>query len=348
MIYSFLVKQVLWLIEHGFFPDFLTRAGIRHLCQQRLHLFHTPEFDLESYLRNFMAEASEQPIAPLSDLANDQHYEVPAAFYNLSLGQNKKYSCCFYNGDEDLDQAEKNALETTCERAGLADGLDIMELGCGWGSLTLWMAEKYPNSKIVAISNSNSQRLHIKKTAEERGIAKNLKVMTADMNDFNTSQEFDRIVSVEMFEHMRNHQLLLERISTWLKKDGTLFVHIFCHKTAPYKFESEGASNWMGKYFFSGGIMPSFDLLKRYNRNLVVTNDWQWSGTHYERTCNDWLKKLDKNKAKALPILQQTYGHKDAKIWFYRWRVFYMACAELFGMRDGSEWFVAHYLFKKK
>jgi cyclopropane-fatty-acyl-phospholipid synthase len=248
---------------------------------------------------------------------------------------------------ESLDEAEEKMLTLTCERAQISNGMDILELGCGWGSLTLWMAERYSHAKITAVSNSHPQREFIAAQCRERGI-RNVEIITADMNAFDATKRFDRVVSVEMFEHMRNYELLLHRVSSWMKPDGRLFVHIFCHREYAYVFEAEGEDNWMGKYFFSGGIMPSDDLLLYFQDAAALEDHWRVDGTHYERTANHWLENMDSRKDAVMPVLERTYGEKNAALWFQRWRIFFMACAELWGFRKGQEWWVAHYLFRKR
>ena len=334
--------------ETGRLPDWLIRAGIRLLNRRRLRGEHRGgAIALREHQRAFVAMLRRCPIAVLTEAANLQHYEIPPEFFSLTLGKRRKYSCCYYpTGNESLDEAEESMLALTCGRAHIQDKMDILELGCGWGSLTLWMAERYPRACITAVSNSGHQREFIMTQCQQREIG-NVEVITADMNSFHTDRSFDRVVSVEMFEHMRNYELLLRKIGFWMKPDGRLFVHIFCHRKYAYLFETEGEDNWMGKYFFSGGIMPSDDLLFYFQSDLVIENHWRVDGTHYERTANHWLANMDTRKDAIMPILERTYGKQDAVRWFHRWRMFFMACAELWSFRNGQEWWVAHYVFKR-
>jgi cyclopropane-fatty-acyl-phospholipid synthase len=280
--------------------------------------------------------------------ANEQHYEVPPAFFEHVLGRHLKYSGCYWPSYvSNIDQAEAAMLALTCQRAELKDGFRILELGCGWGSLSLWMAEKYRDSHITAVSNSRPQRKYIESKIAERNI-KNLQIITADMNDFNNDRQFDRVVSVEMFEHMRNWPRLLERISNWLTPEGKLFVHIFTHRRFAYTFEDIGDDNWMGRHFFSGGMMPSDDLLRYLQDRLTIEKHWQVNGKHYSRTAEAWLANMDNNHRAIMPIMQDVYGLEDANRWFQRWRIFFMACAELWGYRDGREWLVSQYLMSQR
>jgi len=337
------------LAEQGIIPDRLIRSGIGLLNRQRLREEHRGGIEaLREHQRAFITMLRTSPIAVLTEAANEQHYEVPPEFFKLALGKHRKYSCCYYpSGTERLDEAEEKMFALTCERAQLRDGMGILELGCGWGSLTLWMAEHYPAARITAVSNSNPQREFITALCRERGIG-NVEVLTADMNHFDTEKRFDRVVSVEMFEHMRNYELLLRKVASWMRPDAKLFVHIFCHKEYAYLFDTAGEDNWMGRHFFSGGIMPSDDLLLYFQDDVVLEGHWRLDGTHYERTANHWLANIDARKEAILPVLERTYGQKDAAVWFQRWRIFFMACAELWGFRNGQEWWVAHYLFRKR
>ena len=336
-----------WM-EQGLLPDTVIRRGIRRLCEQRLSDVSAGDCEAasaatEAFVRSMDAAA----IAPLPHRANEQHYEVPAEFFALVLGPRRKYSCAWWRDDvADLAQAEDAALAATCEHAALADGQEILELGCGWGSLTLWMAERYPKARITAVSNSHSQRAWILAEAARRGFG-HLQVITADMNTFDTGQRFDRVVSVEMFEHMRNWRSLFARVHGWLRPGGAFFMHVFCHRAVPYAFVETDESDWMSRHFFAGGMMPSDDLALRFQELLQFRQRWRWDGRHYERTANAWLANLDGHREQALAILRDVYGADQAERWLQRWRIFFMACAELFAHRHGQEWWVSHYLFER-
>ena len=348
-----LTRLAIRLAEKGLLPDRLIRQGITNLSKQRLQEIVANNCEVGAQIEtDFFASMSDAPIALVPELANAQHYELPTEFFELCLGKHRKYSSCFWMEEtSSLEDAETQALQLSSEHADLQDGQHILELGCGWGSLTLWMASHYPNSRITAVSNSNSQREYINKTAKERGL-KNITVITCDMNTFEPSQfsieaGFDRVVSVEMFEHMRNHQVLYAKIHDWLIPGGKFFMHIFVHRSTPYAFEVQGDDDWMSQYFFSGGMMPSDDLPLHFQEKLKLNRRWRWDGTHYEKTANAWLANMDKNEAVITPILVKTYGAQDAVKWRNRWRIFYMACAELFGYNHGQEWWVSHYQFER-
>lgn len=336
--------------ERGLIPDGLLRFGIRRLCAQRLRDENGNDMALANQrFARLLHDLHNDAIAIETQAANSQHYEVPARFFELCLGAQLKYSACYYpTGNETLDQAEQAMLALYDERAQLADDQDILELGCGWGSLTLWMAERYPRSRITAVSNSHSQRAHIQAQAQMRGLA-NIRVITRDVNTLDLPvASFDRVVSVEMFEHVRNYAVLLKNISQWLRSDGQLFVHIFCHRTLMYPFETQGEDNWMGRYFFTGGLMPAADTLLHFQHDLVIQQRWLLSGTHYRNTANHWLHNQDRHRTEVLAVLAATYGDNNAARWAQRWRMFWMACAELFGYENGNQWGVAHYRFSRR
>ena len=335
------------LAEKGLVPDLFIKSGIRNLVRVRLDEikeFNRASRDAEG---DFAREMQNSPIAIHTKEANSQHYEVPSIFFNLALGKRLKYSSCYYHGDEDLDTAEENMLEIYGKRAGIKDGMKILDLGCGWGSFSLWAAEKFPNSNITGVSNSSGQRDYIMGQAQAKGL-NNLQIITADVNHFDIDEKFDRIVTVEMMEHMRNYELLLNKMSKFLTDDGRLFIHIFTHKNTPYPFETEGEENWMGKYFFTGGIMPSRHLLKRFDKDFAIDQQWEVSGRHYQKTALGWLRNMDAHQEQIMDVFVDTYGPKEARLWVNRWRIFFLSCAEMFGYRNGEEWGVSHYLLSKK
>ena len=329
------------IAEAGLLPDSLIRFGIRRMLAERLRDLagSTPVAQ-----QAFLAACRRGPIALVPDLANEQHYEVPPAFFERVLGPQLKYSCCLWDpGVATLAEAEDRMLALSCERAGIRDGMAVLDLGCGWGSLSLHVAARFPACRVLAVSNSKPQREFILARAAQRGLA-NVAVVTADVNHFEAPQRFDRVVSIEMFEHVRNHEALLARIAGWLEPEGRLFVHHFCHREQAYPYEDAGTSDWMARHFFSGGMMPSEDWLQHFERDLVAVNRWRVGGIHYARTSFAWLANLDAQRAALRPIFAAAYGERDAKRWMQRWRLFFLACAELFAYRDGGEWFVTHQL----
>jgi cyclopropane-fatty-acyl-phospholipid synthase len=336
------------LLESGLVPDPLIRLGIRYLLWKTLRdkRASTAELRQEAVLGH-VEGLRQSPIAVQTRAANEQHYEVPTRFYQLALGKRLKYSSGLWAGEEDtLDQAEERMLALTCQRAGLGDGQRILELGCGWGSLSLWMAEKYPNARITGVSNSRTQKAHIDEEAARRGF-RNLTIVTADMNDFEPQSGYDRVVSVEMFEHMKNYELLMGKVSRALVSGGKLFVHIFTHKDIAYHYEDRGDADWITRYFFAGGQMPSDHLLLHFQEALRIEKHWVVSGSHYARTAEAWLQNMDEHRAEGWPLFEATYGKEETRRWWGYWRVFFMSCSELWGYRGGEEWFVSHYLFRK-
>jgi len=334
-----LISATAGLVERVALPDALSRLGIARLVDRTHRRLAAAPPENEAA---FAAAMRAQPIAGHVDAANAQHYELPAEFFGLVLGPHRKYSSCLYLSERDtLAEAEANALAATCANAGLADGQEILELGCGWGSLTLWMAERYPDARITAVSNSRSQRAYITQAAQRRGLD-NVHVITADMNAFSTAARFDRVVSVEMFEHMANWEALLGRVRAWLRPDGRLFLHVFTHATSPYRFDAADPADWIARHFFTGGIMPSHSLAGRFPHLFRVEQEWRWSGTHYQRTARDWLANFDRNAARIDAVLRAAYG-AEARLWRRRWRLFFLAVEGMFGHADGKAWGVSHY-----
>ena len=334
-----LIAATIDVAERAHLPDPVLKFGVGALVSSARRRLRTSPAGVEAAFARAMAD---HPVAEHTAAANDQHYELPAAFFALALGPRRKYSSCLYGpGVETLAAAEENALAETCLHAELKDGQSILELGCGWGSLSLWMAESLPRARITAVSNSTSQRAHIESEARARGLT-NLAVVTADMNDFAPDGRFDRVVSVEMFEHMSNWRALLARIRGWLNPDGRLFVHVFSHRSTPYRFDHRDTADWIARYFFTGGVMPSHGLMTRFDDLFQVEADWRWSGSHYQRTSLDWLANYDRNAGAVMDILRTVYGDQ-AGVWFRRWRLFFLATAGLFGHARGKEWGVSHY-----
>ena len=336
------------LAERRLLPDVLVRAGMRRVLAARLRSERAGDEDsAERRLQAFVDEMRAEPIAVAADAANQQHYELPAEFFATVLGPWLKYSSGLWPaGVEDLAESEQRMLELSCERAGLVDGMSVLDLGCGWGSLSRWIATRYPRCRVLAVSNSRTQAEFIRERSAADGIDR-LEVLTADMNGFATERRFDRVLSVEMFEHMRNWEALFARVASWLEPDGRFFMHVFCHRRHAYRYSDEGPADWMARNFFTGGIMPSEDLPRRFDRHLEVIDQWRVGGLHYSRTLEAWLERMDARRGALMPHFRATYG-ADAERWFARWRMFFMACSELFRDRGGSEWFVAHPLLRPR
>ena len=324
--------------DHLPLPDIVLRAAITTLCARTARELAASPVTATA---DFVTSMGQRPIALHADAANAQHYELPPEFFALCLGPHRKYSSCLYAPGDSLADAEARGLVETCAHADLHDGQEILELGCGWGSLSLWMAAHYPAARITAVSNSQPQRLFIEAEAAKRGLG-NVRVITADMNVFDPGARFDRVVSVEMFEHMSNWNDLLSRVRGWIKPDGRLFLHVFSHRTTPYSFETDDPSDWIAQHFVTGGIMPSHDMVRQFGSLFSVEADWRWSGTHYAHTARDWLANFDRNRAAIDVVLRQVYG-AAAPMWARRWRIFFLATEGLFGYRDGHEWAVSHY-----
>jgi len=333
------------LAERGFVPDWMVRRGIRRLLRQRLQRESERGAEPSSQLTGFAEHLRSSPIAVETDAANQQHYEVPDAFYQRVLGPRLKYSCGYWPSPEtSLAESEDLMLDMTCRRAELEDGMNVLDLGCGWGSLSLWIAERYPHCRVTAVSNSHSQRRFIENRCRALGL-QNVRVRTCNIARLKLKEKFDRVLSVEMFEHVRNYQLLLSRIRSWLATGGKLFVHIFCHREIAYAFEDRGKSDWMSRHFFTGGIMPAENLLAQFQEDVQLEQQWRVSGLHYARTCEAWLQNLDEHHDLLRKTLAQSGSEDTPEIQLQRWRMFFMACAELFRYRDGNEWFVGHYRF---
>ena len=328
--------------ESGLVPDPVLRSAVRRFCRNRLRSAGSE--DPERSLLGWERRLRRGPIAPRPDLANRQHYEVPTEFFRKVLGPRLKYSCCYWpSGTAGLAEAENAALDLYCRRAGVADGMEILDLGCGWGSLALYLAERFPGSRITAVSNSATQKAWIDRRSGELGLG-NVTVRTADVNDFEPGRRFDRVLSIEMFEHLRNYQELLARIRRWLAPDGLLFVHVFGHRRLAYGFRAAGAGDWVARHFFSGGLMPAYDLLPRFSDDFELESRWWWPGRHYQLTAEAWLARLDSDRAEVRRTLSSAYGADEAGRWLRRWRLFFIACAEQWGYAGGSEWGVGNYL----
>lgn len=336
------------LLERNLLPDWLIRAGVRRLCAARLREEDCGDVEQQrARLLHFVEELKASPIAIHTSAANEQHYEVPSEFFRLVLGKHLKYSAAYWpEGVTSLDAAEEAMLSLYATRARIEDGQMILELGCGWGSLSLYLAERFPRSRVVGVSNSRTQKEFIDARARESGL-RNVEIVTADMNTFDAGRQFDRVVSIEMFEHMRNYQKLLSKVANWMAPGALLFVHIFAHARFAYPYQVRDASDWMAQHFFTGGIMPSDDLLLYFQDHVRIREHWRLSGTHYQRTAEAWLTNMDRHRTEILPLFRKTFGEDQALRWWVRWRVFFMACAELWGFGNGQEWVVSHYLFAK-
>jgi cyclopropane-fatty-acyl-phospholipid synthase len=336
------VSRMIGTAERVPLPDLVIRGAIQRLCSRTATRLAHGNADSDAL---FADEMAARAIAEHTGEADTRHYEVPAAFFAAVLGPNRKYSSCFYKEPQStLQEAEEEALRQTVEHADLADGQSILELGCGWGSLSLWMARQFPKSQVTAVSNSHSQREYIEREAAIRGL-KNIRVVTADVNMFDPLRQFDRIVSVEMFERVMNWRELMMRLRSWLAPDGRFFMHIFTHRSGAYRFDRADGEDWIAPHFFTGGVMPSHHLIRQYADLFEVEKEWRWSGTHYQRTALDWLGNFDSRRDEIEAILRNVYGN-DTSLWMRRWRWFFLATAGLFGYADGSEWGVSHYRMK--
>ena len=343
------MKLLYLMAERGIMPDALIRLGVRRLNRKRMKDEEPGSLEIAMDEKmKFVATMRESPVAIATKSANEQHYELPPEFFQKILGKWLKYSACYWPpGATELDDAEEAMLSLTCERAGLEDGMRILDLGCGWGSLSFWIADKFPRSNLVAVSNSRLQGAFIRSKAQSIGLG-NLQVQTADMNSFHADGQFDRVLSIEMFEHMRNWHQLFQRVAEWLKDEGKFFMHVFVHRANPYLFQTGEKDDWMARYFFTGGMMPSSDLPLYFQESIIIDHQWLVNGSHYRKTAEAWLQRLDRQKSEIINLLGKVYGDSQAALWLQRWRIFFMACAELFATRGGDEWLVAHYLMSKK
>ena len=336
------------LLEKNILPDAVIRSGIRRLLATRLRQESAGGVEHQRRrLMELVASLARSPVAIHTREANQQHYEVPSAFFQRVLGPRLKYSSCLWEAALDLGEAEDHMLETTARRADIADGQDVLDLGCGWGSFSLYAAGRFPRARIFGVSNSRTQKEFIEARARALGLS-NVRIVTADVNEFEPDQSFDRIVSVEMLEHVRNYRSLFRRIAGWMRPDARFFAHVFCHATLAYTFEVDGDHDWMARHFFTGGLMPSSDLFHFFQDDLRLEHQWSVNGRHYERTLNEWLARMDAARAELFPLFLETYGQDQAATWWSHWRLFFIACAELFGYRGGEEWHVAHYLFTRR
>ena len=335
-----MTRFLLLLAESGFIPDYLIKVAARYISNRRLN-----EPNIHENKDKIISILSQGAIAEKTYDANEQHYEVPPEFFNYVLGENLKYSCSFFDDKNSLNEAEMNMLNLYIDRADITNDLEVLDLGCGWGSFSLYVAAKYPNTNITSVSNSSDQITFINNEAQKRGLS-NVKAQRMDVNNLDLNKKFDRIISIEMFEHVRNYKLILKALNNLLKPDGILFIHIFCHKKLTYFYEMKNSFDWMTKYFFQGGIMPRKDIFEHFDEDFKIVNQWDINGNHYSKTLKAWLSKHYRNKKKILDIFQ---GHYDnPKVWFNRWRIFFLSCEAFFALNNGEEYFVSHYLLEKR
>ena len=334
-----ITRFLLSLAESGFIPDELIKIAARRISTRRLN--ESNNHDNKDAIINALSKGV---VAEKTHDANEQHYEVPPEFFKQVLGENLKYSCSLFENENSLDDAEKSMLDLYIERAEIKNGQEVLDLGCGWGSFSLYVAKKFPNVNITSISNSSDQISYIKNEAQKRGLL-NIEAIRMDVNNLKLDNQFDRIISIEMFEHLRNYKLILNSLNELLKPDGRLFIHIFCHKKLTYFYELKNNLDWMTKYFFQGGIMPSMDLFKYFEDELIIINQWDINGNNYSKTCKAWLDNHYKNKRKILDIFKKHYD--KPKIWYNRWRIFFLSCQAFFALNKGNEYFVSQFLLRK-
>jgi cyclopropane-fatty-acyl-phospholipid synthase len=341
-------------LTHGIIPESLIRLFLKLFYEIRFRRVPKDVNEVQHHLTEFISKLNQEPIAISTDQANEQHYELPTAFFKLILGKYMKYSCGYWNlplkrecFEEQLTESEERMLKLTCERAKINNGDNILDLGCGWGSLSTFIKDNYEDTRITAVSNSSTQKQYIQSIIRTRDI-EDLNVITANIADLELDKDFDVIISVEMFEHMRNYKKLLKKLGGFLKPNGRLFIHIFTDKNYPYFFEMDSKRSWMTKYFFRGGIMPSSNLLLYFQDDFLIEHLWKVSGIHYKYTLNSWLWKMKANRCKIQSILAETYGKKHCRKWWNYWKLFFISLAEVFGSKDGNQRFISHYLFKKR